>query len=199
LNIDFAVSVVVRGQIISLFPEFLKPIFGPILSKRNSSLRHVLKFLQVMIDKRLEKEDQYGQDWPERPNDLISWSLDNAEGEERTTPALAMRVLGVNFAATHTSTMALTNALYDLATYPEYIEQMREEAERVIARVGWTKAALADMHKIDSLRFSVGLGLLGVVRKAIAKDEFAFSDGTTIPHGTIVGVPDHIIPSHSLN
>ncbi|KAJ7930492.1 cytochrome P450 [Mycena leptocephala] len=191
LNIDFAVSVIVRGQIISSFPDILKPIFGPPLSKRKSALRQVLKFLKVMIDERLEKENQYGQDWPERPNDLISWLLDHAEGEERTTPALAMRVLLVNVGAIHSSGMAFTNALYDLAKYPEYIEPMREEAEQVIAQKGWTKAALADMHKIDSFiresqRFAAASG---VCTKVVAKDGFVFSDGTHIPHGAIVSVP----------
>ncbi|KAJ7203650.1 cytochrome P450 [Mycena pura] len=194
LNIDFAVSVIVRGQLISSFPDFLKPIFGPILSKRNSSLRHALKFLQAIIDERLEKENQYGQDWPERPNDLISWLLDHAKGEERTTSALAMRVLLVNVGAIHSSGMAFTNALYDLAKYPEYIGPMREEAEQVIAQKGWSKAALADLHKMDSFiresqRFAAASGVFGMVRKVVAKDGFAFSDGTVIPHGAILSVP----------
>lgn len=44
----------------------------------------------------------------------------------------------------------MTNALYDLVTYPEHFAPMREEAERVIAADGWTKAGLSNMHKIDS-------------------------------------------------
>ncbi|KAJ6568484.1 cytochrome P450 [Mycena capillaripes] len=183
LNIDFAVSVSVRGMIISLFPDILKPIFGPPLSKLKSSHRHILKFLKTMIDDRLEKENQYGRDWLERPNDLISWLLDHAQGKERTTPALAMRVLA-----------ALTTAMYDLTAYPQHIEPMREEAERVIKEEGWTKAALAKMHKIDSFiresqRFGVTPGPLSMGRKVVAKEGFTFSDGTTIPHGAILGVP----------
>jgi hypothetical protein len=102
--------------------------------------------------------------------------------------------------------------LYDLARYPEYVESMREETELAIAQKGWTKAALADMHKIDSFlresqRFTVGFGIctfhfpcasgkfsviclsVGMVRKVVTKDGFAFSDGTHIPHGAIVSVP----------
>jgi hypothetical protein len=60
---------------------------------------------------------------------------------------------------------ALTNALFDLAAYPHHIAPMREEAERVVTSQGWTKAALGDMHKIDSflresLRLNTGPGVL---------------------------------------
>ncbi|KAJ7930490.1 cytochrome P450 [Mycena leptocephala] len=203
LNIDFTVSVFVRGMIISLFPDILKPfVFVPYIPL---SHRHVLKLLKTMIDERLEKENQYGRDWLDRPNDLISWLLDHAEGEERTTPALAMRVLVVNFGAIHTSTKALTTAMYDLTAHPQHIEPMREEAERMIKEEGWTKGALARMHKIDSFlresqRFGFTPSPLGMTRKVVAKDGFTFSDGTTIPHGALLGVPNTAVHrDHSLH
>jgi hypothetical protein len=43
-----------------------------------------------------------------------------------------------------------TYALFDLTEYPEYIIALREEAEQVVKELGWTKAALNRMHKIDS-------------------------------------------------
>ncbi|KAJ7863553.1 hypothetical protein B0H13DRAFT_1899607 [Mycena leptocephala] len=96
-----------------------------------SSLRHALKFLGPIITDRLEKEKEYGRDWPERldKNDLISLLLDLA---------------------------TLTAALYDLTAYPEQLIPMRQEAERVVEAEGWSKASLANMHNIDS--FSVRLG-----------------------------------------
>ncbi|KAF7360043.1 hypothetical protein MVEN_00732100 [Mycena venus] len=197
LNIDYTVTIFTRGQMIGLMPNFLKPILAPLFSTRKSSLRHALKFLGPLIDERLEKENEYGNDWPGRPNDLISWLLDLAEGEERTTPALALRVLATNMAAIHTSSTTLTAALYDLAVHPEHILPMREEAERVIAAEGWTKAALGNMHKIDSfLRESQrlrGAGAVALTRKVVAKDGFTFSDGTTIPYGAFLSVAGNAV------
>jgi hypothetical protein len=40
--------------------------------------------------------------------------------------------------------------LYDLAVHPEYVKEMREEADAVIEEHGWTKAAMQKMRKIDS-------------------------------------------------
>ena len=83
---------------------------------------------------------------------------------------LTQRILGMNFAAIHTSSMVIrplishsyyyailtnskqsfTHALYQLATYPEYIGPMREETERVISSEGWSKASMQKLYKIDS-------------------------------------------------
>ena len=45
---------------------------------------------------------------------------------------------------------SLTNALYDLAAYPEYVEPLREEIAPLVAAEGWTKAAFGKMWKVDS-------------------------------------------------
>ncbi|KAJ6500258.1 cytochrome P450 [Mycena vulgaris] len=201
LNIDYTATIFIRGQIIGLLPGFLKPILGPFISTRKSSVRHALKFLGPIITDRLEKEKEYGRDWPERPNDLISWLLDLAVGEERTVPDLTLRILATNMAAIHTTSQTMTAALYDLTTYPEHLIPMREEAERVVAAEGWSKASLANMHKIDSfLRETQRLNIISPVamgRKVVAKEGFTFSDGTTIPYGAMVYVPG--IPMHCDN
>jgi cytochrome P450 len=42
------------------------------------------------------------------------------------------------------------HAFYYLATFPEYIQPLREEVDEVIKSEGWTKTGLDQMHKIDS-------------------------------------------------
>ncbi|KAJ7196258.1 cytochrome P450 [Mycena pura] len=190
--VDFAVKSFTRGVIIGFLPYFLRPIFGPLLSTRKSSVRRALKFLGPMINDRLDNEREYGPDWPDKPNDLTSWLLEVAEGEGRTPPGLTLRILLTNQAAIHTTTMTLTAVLYDLTAYPAHILPMREEAERVVAVEGWTKAALGSMHKIDSfIRESQrlrGNGPVSLGRKVVAKDGFLFSDGTRIPYGALLTV-----------
>ena len=41
-------------------------------------------------------------------NDMLSWLMDEAEGEQRTVYALTQRLLTLNFAAIHTSSMVGT-------------------------------------------------------------------------------------------
>ncbi|KAF8183275.1 cytochrome P450 [Mycena galopus ATCC 62051] len=140
-----------------------------------------------MIEERLEIEREVGRDWPDRSNDLVSWLLDFAEGDDRTPEALVRRILTLNLAA-HNTWMSMTAALYDLENYPEYVLPLREEAERVVAEQGWTRTSISNMHIIDSF-------LLGMGRQVVAKNSFTFSGGTTLPYGLFLSVPGHNVNS----
>ncbi|KAJ7617183.1 cytochrome P450, partial [Roridomyces roridus] len=202
LNINYVLDIFTRGSIIGLLPGFLKPVFGPLISSRKSSLRRQMKFVAPMIEERLANEAKYGPNWQERPNDLITWLLDEARGDERSVPRLANRILGGNLAAIHMTTSAMTAVLFDLVANPEYIQPLREEAEHVVAEEGWSKAALGSMVKIDSfIRESQRLGAasLGIVRRVTDPEGFVFSDGTRLPHGVFVGVPSTAIHYNEAN
>ncbi|KAJ7149214.1 cytochrome P450 [Mycena crocata] len=189
-NIRYTVDVVNSASRITLFPPFLRPLVGPFISNKTESLAKARKFLVPIIEERLAKENELGPDWPGKPNDLISWLLEIAEGEERTAPAIALRILSTNMAAIHTSSMAFTHALFDLTLHPENFLPMREEAERIVKEEGWSKVALNNMFKIDSfLRESQrmhGNGPMGLTRQVVAKEGFRFSDGTVLPYGSFV-------------
>jgi cytochrome P450 len=114
--------------------------------------------------------------------------MDEAKGEEDTDRNLSLRVLTVNFAAIHTTSVTFMHAFYYLATFPEYMQPLREEVEEAVKSEGWTKPALDQMHKLDSfIKESLRLHsimILGLRR--VALNDFTFSDGTTIPRGTLV-------------
>ncbi|KAK7065021.1 cytochrome P450 [Favolaschia claudopus] len=191
-NVEYTINVMRSAAIIGLFPPFLRPLIGPIVSGTSRSFQAAMKFLGPILEERLKKEEELGPDWPGKPNDLISWMLEIAEGEQRTVNPLALRILSTNMAAIHTTSMAFTHALFDLTTHPEYFLPMREEAERVIKEEGWTKAALSNMVKIDSFfresqRINT-LGPLGMPRRVVAKEGFRFSDGTVLPEGSYLSI-----------
>ena len=77
----------------------------------------------------------------------------------------------------------MTQALYDLAAHPEYVKEMREEAEAMIGANGWTKPAMQGMRKIDSfLKESQRLNGLGssksqVIYADLTSTHFHFSSG----------------------
>ncbi|KAJ3970554.1 cytochrome P450 [Lentinula raphanica] len=155
-------------------------------------LKRATGHLELLIRERLEKEREYGSsDWPGKPNDLISWLLDEAQGHERRKDIvynIVSRVLLVNFSAIHTTTC--TNALFYLAANPHLVQPLREEVESIVAELGWTKAAMGKMHKLDSFlketqRLS-GVGGVTMVRKVLR--DFTFSNGTVVPAGAIMSV-----------
>jgi len=121
--------------------------------------------------------------------------VDAAEGDERTSFRITKRLLSINFAAIHTSSVTFTHALFHLAAEPEYLTPLREEIEAIIKEDGWSKASLGKMHKLDSfLRETqrvTGLGAMRLTRKAIK--DYTFSDGTFVPKGTFISAPARAI------
>ncbi|KAJ7688404.1 cytochrome P450 [Mycena rosella] len=201
LNFEFTISVVVAAQLINILPGFLRPILGPWISPLKKYLHRADQHLGVLVTERLRMENELGNDYSDRPNDLISWLLDVAEGEERTVSALVQRILVINFGAVHTSANTFSHALFDLAAFPSSVEEMREEADQIIKEEGWSKESVAKMDKIDSFiresqRYN-GNSITSMGRKVVKPGGFTFSDGTTVPMGCFVSVatgPTHHNP-----
>lgn len=64
--------------------------------------RRSIKYLKNILQDRLDgKLDENGQ----KPDDLIQWLVDAAPPIERTIPQLAKRVMALNVASIHTTTM----------------------------------------------------------------------------------------------
>ncbi|KAF9559724.1 cytochrome P450 [Agrocybe pediades] len=189
LNQQFTIDVVGRGQIINMFPNILKPIVGRLVTNVSANLKRAIGHVGPMIKHQLEQDAQQGSDWQDKPNNLISWLLEDAKEHNRTVEDLALRVLAINFAAIHTTSHALTNALFDLVANPEYIEPLRKEAEAVIESEGWNKLAMGKLRKLDSFikeSQRMAIGAISMNRK-LMKD-FTFSNGVTVPAGTHVAV-----------
>ncbi|KNZ80774.1 Ent-kaurene oxidase [Termitomyces sp. J132] len=192
LNIEFAIDVLKTAQIINLFPNFLKPFVGRCFSNVELHIQRAMGHLRPFIQERLDNEAQYGKDWPGRPNDALSWLLDHAEEYQKTVRELTTRILVVNFAAIHTTSQAFTQVLFDLAANPSLVPALREEVETVILEEGYSKLSLHKMVKLDSfIKESQRLGANNalIMQRKVLKD-FTFSDGTVVPKGHIIAVPN---------
>jgi len=144
-----------------------------------------------MVQERFAKMEEYGEDWDDKPNDMLMWLVTEATGVERSVEGFARRLLLANFAAIHTTSSTVTQVLYRLLANPEYLEPLREEVDAVIREEGWTKAGIDKMYKIDSfLRETQRLdGIAALSMSRLALRPFTFSNGVTVPAGTIVSVP----------
>ncbi|KIK72082.1 hypothetical protein PAXRUDRAFT_662300 [Paxillus rubicundulus Ve08.2h10] len=189
---QFSVDVIKRGALIGLFPKVLAPFVVRFMTSVPGSVRGCMDHLGPIIETRRKHLEEYGEDWADKPNDFLSWLMDTPEGSKSSIKDLTLRILFVTFAAIHTSSnfQSFTQALYDLAANPQYIQPLREEVDSIIKVCGWSKGALAKMHKIDSfLRESQrteGMACVAILRKAM--QNFTFSDGTVVPKGTFITV-----------
>lgn len=204
LTQKFSMDVVVGASTLRLLPQALRPFFAPIITLPNKFHSHKLhQHLVPEIHARLSNVDPEKDGSRPKFNDFLQWSINNARTKlshrprEITPRMIAGRLAVINFAAIHTSTMSITNTIFDLvASDPSlhYLDQMREEAAAVLAENNgiWTRKGLAKMYKIDSaVRESLRTNSFisnGIVRKVVAKDGVTTPDGLHIRCGAYVGV-----------
>jgi len=192
LNKQFTVDIIKAGNLINTFPSFLKHIvvrFTDVASGIEQAMRH----LEPLIHEQAARHGS--EDLPDEPNNVISWLFQVSKGQRSSIRTITQRILFINFAAIHTTSMVLTHALFDLATHSEYVEPLRQEVEVVIRKEGWSKASIIKLGKLDSfIKESMRLaptGAFNMLRKVVK--DFTFSDGTTIPAGNYMSVPTQCI------
>jgi Cytochrome P450 len=211
----FSQDVPLAGFILRQIPPVLRPILAPLITLPNKYHIHkVQHHLFPEIQSRISHLDPEKEGSHSQPNDFLQWSVKNAltrladKPEEMSPRMIAGRLLAINFAAIHTSTFSITNAIFDLASSKpseHYFEQLREEAAVVLAEDNgiWTKRGLSKMHKIDSaLRESLRLRSflsLGMVRKIVAKGGVTTPEGTHLRRGISIAIPTYGIHNDENN
>lgn len=210
----FANSVIAVATLFLRFtPQWLKPIVGHIVAlPSHYHYRTTAKYTLPIIKQRLADVKRKGEDptfqW-EEPNDYISWHINIAMAEDRqdelTPDMISRRLMPLNFAAIHTTTLTITNCLFDLISADpskHYLEGIREEAERVLAEEGgqWTKAGLARCHRADStIRESMRISNFmtrGILRKVLPEEGIENkAEGWRAAKGAYIGLDVHS-PQH---
>lgn len=200
LSLDVIYGAVILRQL----PRMLRPVLAPVLTLPNKyHTRQLLRYLEPEIQLRLSSLDPEKDRSQLKFNDFLQWTINDVRTrlsdrpQEMTSHMLAGRIAVLNFAAFHTSTFSITDAILDLASSDpslHYLEQLREEAASVLAEEHgtWTKRGLSKMNKIDSaLRESLRLHssfTVGMVRKVVARDGITTSQGLHIPFEACIAV-----------
>ncbi|RYC56089.1 hypothetical protein CHU98_g10114 [Xylaria longipes] len=212
----FIRKVAVAAAGISLFPDFLKPIVGPIFTLFDYILyRRCRSFLTPIICDRLDRlrnpdKEKLPLEDPTLHNDFIQWSIEHAVAKPVVNPVeldprvIAARFSVLAFAAIQSSSITLTNTIFDLAASPDCTESLESMHQEVFSETkaadepkGWSKTVLGRMRHVDSaLRESLRLnGFVerGIMKMVVAPEGVTLPDGSHIPCGTKVGVSGYSI------
>uniref|UniRef100_D8PRX2 Cytochrome P450 n=1 Tax=Schizophyllum commune (strain H4-8 / FGSC 9210) TaxID=578458 RepID=D8PRX2_SCHCM len=190
----FARQAVRAIIILSITPPFLRPLTARIIWHLQGTVTRIENYLRPLARERSERgRDSMTMKEFVRVNDLIMWLMkEYSGGEKDKLHDLALRLIASNFAAIHTTSMAFTHALYDLAANPEYAKYLRMEIQEMIPRGGWCKDTIDGMHLHDSfLRETMrmhALRQLSIMRKTLQPFTFESAAGgpVTIPAGVLV-------------
>ncbi|EMD42271.1 hypothetical protein CERSUDRAFT_110800 [Gelatoporia subvermispora B] len=188
LATNFTIDVMKGGVILNLTPSFLRSFVARHFVPTTRTNMLTSEIITPLIEERRRLQQEHGINWIDKPNDMLMWLMDEAEGNDTRIRNLIKMLLGINFAAIHTSSNSVTHALFHLAAQPEYMQPLREEVETIIAKEGWTKAALMKMWKLDSFmkesqRFN---GIVSTSLTRIALRDLQLSDGTLVPAGALI-------------
>ncbi|KAF8546289.1 cytochrome P450, partial [Imleria badia] len=185
LNIRFTIDAVTGGLAIGFFPKFLRPLAARFITNVPESIRRGITHLRPIIEERRKYLSEYGKDWTEKPNDFLSWLMD--EVPDATVESMTKRMLTVNLAGIHESCLDLLLMLHFRFSHlrSQYAQPLREEVETIIEKEGWSKVSVSKVDSFlkESIRID-GIDALTLSRKAV--NDFAFSDGTLILKGTRV-------------
>ncbi|KAM6503786.1 Cytochrome P450 [Amanita muscaria] len=174
LNKEYTIDIVKTAMFLGLLPPVLRPAL--------SAQQDILSLWSENVSNRRHSMGK---------NDIITWMLDITRDKPRSLRALAIALLGTNFVSIHTTTITFTFVLFELATRPEYVQPLRDEIEAVISDEGWSKDSVQKLRKVDSfIKECLRVSNFNIVAMArTARKDFTFSDGTTVPAGSMVVVP----------
>ncbi|KAH7381517.1 cytochrome P450 [Pyrenochaeta sp. MPI-SDFR-AT-0127] len=175
------------------YPRILHPImqyFIPEVRMVHSYLSNGAKMLAPLIKSR--QNVKYANE-KEKPSDMVQWIIDNSDPKDKGNVAYITKTqMLISVVAIHTTTMTMTQVIFDLLAHPEYIDILREEINTVkpTEEEPWTKAKIAGLRKMDSFmkesqRFRPP-GLVTMNRQV--EQELKLSNGLTLPKGAHIGV-----------
>ncbi|KAH9906752.1 cytochrome P450 [Xylariomycetidae sp. FL2044] len=177
-------DVEITKLILLPFPRFVRPFIAPLIPRRNRIFqqRAEVRDLLFPVPRTTPVSDE--------PSVLKFF----VESQKDTDPdTITARLLILSGAALHTSSMALTHAIFDLCVMPEYVEPLRLEAQASYSEDNgqWRLSTVQRLRRLDSfLKESQRLnnsGFLGFNR--VAMDTVTLSDGLVIPRGTKISLP----------
>lgn len=138
------------------FPDFLRPLvakFLPSVKRLKEQMNYIKEDLFIpLILARMDAEKAE----PEysKPDDFLQWMLDLADNERDRDPEFLAQNLFIvmSLAVVHTSTMALTQTVFDLIVHSEYVPSLRDEIQTALEN-GWkngTFKEFSSMRRLDS-------------------------------------------------
>ncbi|KAK3646869.1 hypothetical protein LTR56_008357 [Elasticomyces elasticus] len=186
-----------------LFPKILQPVFGPMLTVMMLPVKYLaVRPMLPIIKQRLAGlrkaglSAKVGRD-EEGPRDLLQWIVESAARKRdiaQLTPwDLAGKAILIEFLAFLTTSLTISRVFIDILSHPSassLLDELREEADAVFARLPSEPTAVREMLKLDSvIRESLHLHTMsahGLQREVVQAGGITTPDGVYLPQGSHV-------------
>ncbi|KAK1843707.1 cytochrome p450 oxidoreductase [Colletotrichum chrysophilum] len=182
---------------VRFIPHPLRPFVAPFFSEvRSLEARKALitRKLGVLLREREKKRDRDGPAGSGAAGgELLDWLRDQYSSGQPSVKELTRDQLLATFASIYNLTNALTYMVFDLASHPEFVEELRAELHDVLGQDGVIdKRTIMHLRKLDSfVRESQRLrptSLVNNPRIVTSPKGLRLTTGHTIPPGFLVMV-----------
>lgn len=156
ITIDYTKYLMEAAHAIKKMNPWTRPILYRFLPEYRTLMatnRAALEIIRPLVQARREAMDK--PDFDGGVN-MLQWMLDERVKKgfhDKDYQYLAQFQLQLAFAAIHTTSMALTNMIYDLVAYPDLIPILRDEVKEELAanNRSWEGQFLKKLLKVDSV------------------------------------------------
>lgn len=161
LSVDYSVDTFLTAFTLRMFPPWTHAVVAQLIPARYRMKRHLAtgrRIIKPLIEKHADIAVKGGQRDNMQDDSLLDWMLDNATEQEKALPEMSNRQCILTLASIHTTSMSVTNLLYDLCENPENFPLLREEIDEVYTELGQlgenpkvtSKLWLSKLEKLDS-------------------------------------------------
>lgn len=154
MSVNYTIDAFLAARALNMWPVILQP-FAHMFHPRVRAVRKHVQVARQIIQRELKLREMQRAGEIEDPiatgkhRDALEWMQELSAGHPMD---MAARQIGLSLAAIHTTSNLITNVVYDLAAYPEYVQPLRDEITTVMAEDGYLKkASLAKMKLMDSV------------------------------------------------
>jgi len=191
---DFTIDISQARFVVNMFPSWLKPFVSKLCNRVPSRVKMAYDLVGPLVEERrkhMEESIRNKDVWEDKPNDLLTWLIDEAIKKGYSNYNTVFYLLIVEFTALHTTAMSFTHALYYLAADPSLAIPLREEVEAVLREENGnlgSRTAASKLKRIDSFLREAqrlnGPNATSIWRKTLKP--ITFSTGVTVPAGVFL-------------
>lgn len=132
-SINYTVDIFAAVRKLKSWNAWLRPFVQFTMPELRRVREHRQKARDFLLPIIRERRDAMRRgDGSKLPDDVLQWTINKAEKFGSSDEALAELQLTLSLASIHTTTIMTTDALCELITRPEVVEELREEVHRVI-------------------------------------------------------------------
>lgn len=153
VSVNYTIDAFVGARELRLWPAVLRRLVHWVLPSTRR-VREDMRIGRQIVDREIAKrqlirQGKLKEQTPKTHADALDWFQEVGAGQEFDQTRAQ---IGLSLAAIHTTSNMLTNFMYDMTAYPEYIQPLRDEIKAVLEEDGGLKkTSLTKMKLLDSV------------------------------------------------